>query len=286
MRTLFSILLSLVPLASAYSGDRVPTVFLNHFAVVLDQASYDAMRNSSEIAALAKVDETHVVAGSRNWTGFYITGRQTYMEFFGAAMAPEGQRLGDSQFNLSVEQSGGVAEIAARLRTVFGKRVDVRSTPRTTPNGDIPWMKLANVSGPGVMGSSYIEIDAGYLSAMHPGTNIEHPLSREQYNKWRFLPDRPLDDVVGVTAALSPTEMAELATELDLVGWAVKRGGVGFEAVGPDVKLTVVPAGARAGIQQAELRLRHAVPKQEITLGGTKLLLEGETGRFVFWASN
>lgn len=100
------------------------------------------------------------------------------------------------------------------------------------------------------------------------------------------LPDRPLDNVVGLTAALNPTEMAQLATELELVGWAVQRGGGGFVAVGPDVKLTVVPAGARPGIQQAELRLRRSVPKQEITLGSTKLLLEGKAGRFVFWASN
>jgi hypothetical protein len=286
MRPLFSILLPLVSVASAYSGDRVPTVYLNHFAVVIEQASYDALRSSPEIAALAKVDEAHVVAGSRNWTGFYITGRQTYIELFGAAMAPEGQRLGDSQFNLSVEQAGGVAAIAARLRTVFGTKVAVTSTPRTTPTGEIPWMKLASVSGPGVMGTSIIEVDAGYLAAMHPGTNIEHPLSREQYNMWRFLPDHTLDDVVSVTAALNPTEMAELATEIELVGWAVQRGTGGFVAVGPDVKLTVVPAGARAGIQQADLRLRHSVPKQVITLGSAKLLLEGETGRFIFWTQN
>jgi hypothetical protein len=79
--------------------------------------------------------------------------------------------------------------------------------------------------------------------------------------------------------------MAQLATELQLVGWRIHRGGGGFVAVGPDVKLTVVPAGARAGIQQVELQLRQAVPKQKIALGTAELLLEGKTGRFIFWTS-
>jgi hypothetical protein len=121
---------------------------------------------------------------------------------------------------------------------------------------------------------------------VHPGSPVEHPLSRQQYLSWDFLPDHPLDNVVGLTAALSPSEMAQLATELQLVGWPVHRGGGGFVGVGPDVKLTVVPAGARAGIQQVEVRLRQSVPKQKIALGNAELLLEGTTGRFIFWTSN
>jgi len=289
MRTLFSVLLSLVPIASAYSGDRVPTVFLTLFYVVLDQASYNAIRNSPQIAALASGEEHHTVAGSRAWTGFYMRGRQTYIELFGAAAPPlVGQRLGDSGLGLTVEESGGVVAVAARLRTAFGDKVETMAIPKTTATGPIRWFTLAEIksSGPEALDTWIMEIDPGYLAAIHPGAQVDHPLSRQQYESWDFLPDRPLDNVVGLTVALDPSDMAQLATELELVGWAVHRGGGGFVAFGPDMKLTVVPAGARAGIQQAELRLRRSVPKQEITLGSTKLLLEGETGRFVFWTQN
>jgi hypothetical protein len=51
---------------------------------------------------------------------------------------------------------------------------------------------------------------------------------------------------------------------------------------GPGVKLTVVPAGKRAGIQQVELHLSKSVPRQNIELGSAELLLEGTTGRFIF----
>jgi hypothetical protein len=289
MKPIFSALLLMMPLASAYSGDRMPTVYLAHFYVVLDQASYDALRSSPLVAALAGVDDLHTVAGTQAWTGFYLWGHETYMEFFGSVPPPDQKVVpGDTGLGLTVEESGGVAAVAARLSTVFGKRVKVEATPRTTPSGVIPWFTSTQITSQGheVMETWFMEIAPGYLAAMHPGAQIENPLSRQQYLAWRFLPDRPLDNVVGLAVALNPSDMAQLATELELVGWAVNRAGGGFVATGPDVKLTVVPAGARAGIQQAELRLRRPVPKQEITLGSAKLLLEGETGRFVFWASN
>jgi hypothetical protein len=270
--------------ASNCPGDELPKVFLNHFAVVVDPASFNALRSSPDVAALAKVDEIHVVAGSRNWSGFYIFGRQTYIEVFAAGAVNE-MRLGDSQFNLSVEESGGVSKIAAHLRRKFGTRVYVSDTPRTTASGPIPWLKGTGISsdGPEAMSTGFLETDAGYLAAIHPGAKVEHPLSREQYESWRFLADRPFDDVVGLTAALNPADAAQLATELELVGWSVQPGGTGFVAVGPDIRLTVVRAGAREGIEQADLRLRHPVARQTVTLGAVRLLLDGDSGRFVFF---
>jgi hypothetical protein len=285
MKAVVSILLLIIPCALAHSADRVPPVFLTHFYVVLDSTSYDALRSSPQVAALAGGKENNVVAGNRKWTGFYLYGRHTYMEFFGAQALPGDMRPGDTGLGLTVEEAGGVTAIAARLRTIYGDRVEMSTTPSTSASGDIPWFTSTDIKSdaPEALSTWFMEIDPGFLAAKHPGESIEHPLSREQYMKWRFLPDHPLDDVVGLTAALDPAGTTQLATELELVGWSVHRQARGFVAVGPDVKLTVVPAGSRAGIQQVELRLRQSVPRQRIELGKAQLLLEGTTGRFVFW---
>ncbi len=263
----------------------MPTVFLTHLFVALDQASYDALRSSPQVAALAAVAEKHTVAGTREWTGFYISGRQTYMEFFGPEGLPEGVHVGGSGLALTVEESGGVAAIATRLRTAFGERVEVEAIPSTSASGTIPWFTATYIKGDGpeAMLTWVMEIDPGFLAATHPDSRVEHPLSREQYQSWKFLPDRPLDDVVGLTAALNPANMSQLAAELELFGWAVDREGGGFVAEGPDVKLTVVPTSSRAGIQEVELRLRHSVLNQKVKLGSAELLLDGNTGRFIFW---
>jgi hypothetical protein len=285
MKLIYAVLLSLLPISAIFAADALPPVFMGHFYVALDQASFDALRKSPEVAALAHVVERHTVAGKDEWTGFYVQGRQTYMEFFGAQNLPEGMRLGDTGLGLTVEQPGGVSALAARLRTAFGERIEITTTPRTTPTGTIPWFTSTHIKGdaPESMETWFMENDPGYLAAMHPGATIENPFSREQSLSWYFLPDHELDNITGITAALKAAEIAQLATELKLIGWQVRALNKGFVAVGPDLKLVVLPAGARAGIQQIDLRLRRSVPKQNITLGHMHLLLDGDTGHLVFW---
>jgi hypothetical protein len=45
-----------------------PPVFLSHFWIALDQATYDALQTSSQVAALGAVKEQKVVAGSESWS--------------------------------------------------------------------------------------------------------------------------------------------------------------------------------------------------------------------------
>jgi hypothetical protein len=131
-----------------------------------------------------------------------------------------------------------------------------------------------------------MEIDPGFLAAIHPGAAIVHPLSRQQYMSWKFLPDHPLDDVVALTLSLNTADRSQLATELELAGWKISTAKSGFVATGPDIKVSVGPAAGREGIQQIEMRLRKSVPKQEILLGTAKLHLEGTAGQLIFWTAS
>jgi hypothetical protein len=287
MKPLLLIVSLLLSCAPAFSADGTPPVFLSHFYVAVDQATYEALRKSPEIAALAGIEERHTVAGSRNWSGFYVYGRQTYMEFFAADMLPDGTRQEDCGLGLFVEKAGGVDAVATRLRTVFGDKVKIDKQVRTISSGDIPWYSAAAIDtgGPEALGTWVMEVDPAYLASMHPGSLVRHPLSREQFLSWNFLPDHLLDAVVGIKAALDPVEMTQLANELELIGWSVHRAGGGFRAKGPDAELEVFPAlaGSRVGIQQADLRLRRSVARRTIELGSANLLLGGKTAQLIFW---
>ena len=137
MKLLLSICFLLLSPGSAFSADGPPPVFLSHFYIALDQATYDVLRKSSEIAALAGIEERHTVAGSRSWSGFYVYGRQTYMEFFAADTLPDGTRKEDCGLGLFVEKAGGVDAVATRLRPVFGDKAEIYKQVRTIPTGDI-----------------------------------------------------------------------------------------------------------------------------------------------------
>jgi Family of unknown function (DUF5829) len=275
------LLLSFSP--SAFSADRPPPVFLNHVWIALDQATYDALRTSSQVAALGAVKEQKVVAGAETWSGFYWTGRQTYLELFGAAALPEDTRVGDCGIGLFVETQGGVAAVAERLRTVFGDQVEIDKQVRTTPAGDIPWYTAVHMNAPRTTAMWVMELDPGYLAARHPGTMVKDPLSRQQERSWDYRPDQTLDNIVGLTLALNQEQASELATELGLFGWSVHRGASGFLAVGPDVKISVVPERGRSGLKQLALHLRRPAPGQTIQLGNAELKIAGTTGQLVFW---
>jgi hypothetical protein len=235
------------------------------------------------VAALGAVKEQKVVAGNENWSGFYWTARQTYMEFFGAAALPDETLVGDCGIGMSVETQGGVVAVAERLRTVFGDRIDIDKQVRTTATGDIPWYTSTHLKEPQTTAMWVMELDPGYLAARHPEAPVRDPLSRQQERSWDFHSDQTLDNVTGLTVALDKEKASELATQLGLFGWSVRRTGTGFIAVGPDVKIRVVPAGVRGGIQQVELHLRRSVPTQVIQLGNAELRLAGNTGQLVLW---
>jgi hypothetical protein len=286
MKALVSFTVLLLSCMPAFSADRAPPVFLSHFFVALDQGTYDAIKNAPQTSALAKAEARHTVAGSESWSGFYIYGRQTYIEFFGDAAFPSELVLGDGGIGLSVENAGGVEAVAARLRTVYGDKVGFEKKVRTTPSGDIPWFQSVSIppNETAVLGTWIMEVDPGYLTAMHPGSRVKDPLSRLRYNSWYFRPEQELDDIVGLTLVLNHDEAVELAAELGLLGWSIRRNGAEFVAIGPDVKIRILLAGKHRGIQQAELRLRHSVPEQTFQLGNAQLHLGGKTGQLIFWA--
>lgn len=277
----------LLSCASAFSANGTPPVFLSHFFIALDQATYDALRTSKQVAVLGAVKEQKVVAGSQTWSGFYWTARQTYMEFFGAAALPDEALVGDCGIGFAVETQGSVVAIAERLRTVFADKIEIGNQVRTTATGDIPWYTATDIKADGheAMATWVMELDPGYLAARHPESRVTNPLDRQEGNSWDYRSDQTLDNVVGLTLALNREKRFELATELRLLGWSVHRIGAGFFAVGPDVKIRIVPAGARAGIQQVELRLHRPVPKQTIQLGNAELRLAGNAGQLVLWKS-
>jgi hypothetical protein len=283
MKPLLSICILLLSCAPASSAEGPPTVYLSHFFIALDQATYDALRTSSKVAALGAVKEQKVVAGSQSWSGFYWTARQTYMEFFGASALPDETLVGDCGIGLAVETRGGVAALAERLRTVFGDEIEFEKQVRTTSTGEIPWYTSTHMKAPRTIAMWVMELDPGYLAARHPEAPVRDPLSRQRERSWDYRPDQTLENVVGLTLALNQERTSEFATQLGLFGWSVHRIGAGFSAVGPEVKILVVPAGERTGIKQVELQLRRSVPKQTIQLGNAELHLSGKTGQLVFW---
>jgi Family of unknown function (DUF5829) len=261
-------------------------VFLSQVCVVVDQASYDALRHSDEIRALASAAEETVGASRGKWTAFYIMGRQTVIQILSAGANHGGprRRLGQSGIGLGYIGAENLAPTEKRLRLVFGGRVKSGGVARKTPYGDVSWFPELDVDGKDsdVLSTWFMEITPGYLLARYPGAHVEDLLSRQQYIATSFRPDRLLDDVVGVTLALDQSEASVLIGELGVAGWTLRKTAGETVMTGPDAAITIVPADLRFGLREVELRLRRPAPQKETALGSAGLLLKGETGRLSF----
>jgi len=95
-----------------------------------------------------------------------------------------------------------------------------------------------------------------------------------------YRPDQLLDDIIGLTLALDPSEATVLVDELHLAGWVSRPAGPNVPLLnGPDAVIRIVPARSEAGIREVRLRLRRAVRRQEAQLDGAELVLDGQVGR-------
>jgi hypothetical protein len=282
---LTAVSLLLLGSTAADCADHVPPVFLSHFFVVLDPATFAALTSSPDIGTFAahEIKDAHGAPTK----GFYLYGRRTFMEFFPAGQPP-GDPEGLSGLGLAVETSGGVAAIAAKFRRVFGNNVSVETASQELNGQTVSWYTAVDLdSNPSAPFTFWIsEFNPGYLAAKYPGLNFDRPLSRESYELPHFSADTMLDEVTGLKMALSPSDAARLVTALRLLGWTIHPKEVGFEAVGPDFRLRVVRARERTGIQQVFVRLRRYISNKNIKLGNANLILRGQSGCLTFWSDS
>src|SRR5687768_1865513 len=94
-----------------------PPVFLNHFYVVLDSATYKDIEQSAFLRReFAVTEQRTTVRTDMTYTGFYFYGTNTYFEFFDVSTF---SRFGFGGIALGVDQEGGLAAVARELPDSF-----------------------------------------------------------------------------------------------------------------------------------------------------------------------
>jgi len=257
---------------------------VSHFNVALDHATYDAIRTASDIEAFAASESRSTVAGADKFSGFYVYGRRTYMEFFDEDALPDHTHVGDFNIGLSVEEVAGIQPLIQRLQTRYGSaEVEVGDQVRTTAVGDVPWFKYAALkSDEGASATVWFsEFDPRYLATMHPEAHIAHPLSREENLASHFRPQQQLDDIIGLELMLAALDSAHIESLLAIAGWRVKRHAHGFTATGPEFKIET-RAATHSALRAVEFRLQHKVLRRDSLLGRALLHVEGKRGVLQF----
>src|SRR5215469_13015461 len=122
-------------------SDSLPQVFLNHFYVVLDSATYRAVEEDTFLRRRFAVNEKRTTTNAEmSYTGLYFYGFHTYFEFFDIGNSPK-DSVGDSGIAFGVDQPGAIRVLQEKLAPSL--EPNLKSVTRLSQGKQIPWFFMA-----------------------------------------------------------------------------------------------------------------------------------------------
>lgn len=265
--------LTLLALAVAPLRAQAPQVFLNHVVVVVDSASYAAIGESVFLKdTLGFLDRRSTSSSGRSWTGTYLVGRSTYVEFF-APGGPAGAE-GFSMIGYGVEEPGAIRVVRSRLAASTGHPVDSLLFNKEDPGGPVPWFHAVAVEGAmtaSVIPTWVMEYDPRFFARPGAEGAGRSGIGRDRALADWYAPQKPLVNVVGIELAVDSTDRARIVAEASAFGYQAR----GDELRGPDLTIRFVSAkGARKGVVAVDLLLGRPSPSPGRRVLGPKVELD------------
>lgn len=193
---------------TAPQPDSLPQVFLNHFCVVLDSPTYNAVEADGLLRKHLAVNEKRTTTNAdMTYTGLYFYGFNTYFEFLDVGNSPR-DRVGDSGIAFGVDQPGTIKVLQEKLGPSL--EPSLKSVTRLYHGKQIPWFFMAtprSLPYEGGLSCWVMEYHPDFLGNWNPqpeGTNrgISRKEILQRYSEVLKPIDEPrLQDVVGLTVA-------------------------------------------------------------------------------------
>ncbi|HEY5907642.1 MAG TPA: DUF5829 family protein [Vicinamibacteria bacterium] len=294
--------LAAVPLAGAAKGAVAegreavqaqaaarPSVFLNHFYVVVDSASYRALQQSAFLTgAFAPFEKRTTARNDQTYSGIYWYGRRTYFEAF----EPEAQGpVGSSGVAFGVDLPGESAAVKAAWAAAFGG-ADSGPVTRKTETAEPVWFQMTFAKAQSGLRLWLMEYDQDFLARWYPdltpARGITRPEVLDRYvakiGRQAERETAVLKDVTGLLLGLEAADREVLRRHLVPLGWAARDEAEALVLQGPEgVSLRVVPAASgRRGILEATFSVQGKPAHRTETLGTSVLTVEAERARLRF----
>ncbi len=272
-------------LAKSWRVKRPAQVGLNHVYAVVDRGTYDALVHSSFLRETFAVSEERTTTRADvSYSGFYLYGRNTYVEFL-----PEGAA------ELAVDSSGlafGVdagGELDAFARRLAEQKIATQGGPRTREleGKPVPWFQILGLEVPGAALSVFaMEYDARFLASWHPdlaprGSRVDRAAILERYaaalKRSELRATGLFADVRALTIDADEAQLASLRRVLTAARFTIEDTPLATKGVGARSRITLKPAKTAGGITSIELALRRKVEHAPLALGKLTLEFSGET---------
>jgi hypothetical protein len=270
---------------AAGTAPRQPLASVNHFFAVVDPETAAAIEHSPLLREAANLDvhSTSTPEG-RHWTGRYVRGRQTYVEFFGPGdLGSEQAPVGSLGIGFGGDRLGTAPRVVARLHQA-GLRLPLVMARRLLEGRSVDWFwavempDAATVPGAPSAGAWLMEYAPSYFdqpgarheAAEGPGDVVSRERGLDDGYREHLLRDLKTVDF-SITAEQYRTAFAPL---LAASGFAVVAGrsGVTATSMGVTLRFWFVAPG-EIGLNRITFRLNRPVPVRAEQIGNSCLVV-------------
>jgi hypothetical protein len=251
----------------------MPQIELNHIWTVLDKPTYDAIKQASTVNSFANTyEQANTADGEMGWEGFYIRGKNTFIELF--YPQERYKKAGLSGIGLGFDKLGNLQEC---FKT-FQKSYSQAEYQSFTRNG-APWFDYLSVNG-----SYYGDGHSLWIMEYSPDYFQEnkHDVSRQHYNKAAYDPSKHLQDITGFFIALNKKDQKTLKDYLSLSGMKRIESNTFRNAANIEIKI-LDESPTQKGICEINLLFNDPYPTSEpLHLGNSVIEFSGKTATWLF----
>lgn len=239
-------------LPGASDGHRAPP--LNHVYVVLDRATFDAIRDNAPLTAILGPGDTGLPAYAQVERGadrFFLRGQQTYLELF----APENrfdEPLGKVGIGVGTDTAAAFGRIEAGWRRACGSALTRDTVRWTKADPAIPWYDVLYCEPSGSDGALAIwamlyRPEFGRWLTGRPVVDRQALLaSRVAAGQGRF-------EVTGLTLEVARGSYASIVAQFEQAGYRRTTIAGGTRLTGDRWSLTVRAASGPSRLRSIDL---------------------------------
>lgn len=233
--------------------------------MVVDRLTYEAIKNSEFLRQFVySYEQRNTADGQIGWEGFYIRGKETFLELFYPQERYE--VVGLSGIGLGCDVKGDLRKFFID----YFKKQFPNAHYSTFERQGVPWFDYVSVGG-----SYYGEGHSFWVMEYAPACFVDNQndISRAHYNARAFDPKKPLIDITGFSLALNSIDQNTISGYLASTGMSSPRSNIYVNKSG--VKIEVAKESkTQKGIYEITFSLTNAsFSVDKIMLGNSEIVV-------------
>jgi hypothetical protein len=275
--------LGLCAIPASLFAEALPPVYFNHVTIFVTPAAYAALQRSAFLRNEFSGFEEHTVqrdGGKWSYTGIYIFGQHTYLEFFKAGHDQPhfGTTIaGQVVLNMWIDDRSQLPRFKNQLAAEQSATLLIE-TARDAQNQPL-YDTIVSEGGPASDFGPGMRIDT-HLKGYYPDG-----ITREKRLEGRFLAQRQLHDITAFTLTVNESERSRLIKQFRAYSYNIHADGAKQVVSGPGITFTLVAAKSHEPqtltIDFSANRTTTAEETYKLD-DGREIRIQGSGGRWAF----